>query len=119
MSNVASEMGYVVLIPLAGVVFHALGRHPLAGMAAAFQVEIKVEIRDIFSVLVNHEEQYSIWPDYKVLPEGWRAVGQQGDKAQCLAWMSRIFQCGFCERTAMAIFTLCRESLPGPSPNSG
>lgn len=36
MSNVASEMGYVVLIPLAGVVFHALGRHPLAGMAAAF-----------------------------------------------------------------------------------
>lgn len=35
-SNVASEMGYVVLIPLAGVVFHALGRHPLAGMAAAF-----------------------------------------------------------------------------------
>lgn len=36
MSNMASEMGYVVLIPLAGVVFHALGRHPLAGMAAAF-----------------------------------------------------------------------------------
>jgi hippurate hydrolase len=28
-----------------------------AGMAAAFQVEIKVEIRDIFSVLINHEEQ--------------------------------------------------------------
>lgn len=36
LSNVASEMGYVVLIPLAGVVFHALGRNPLAGMAAAF-----------------------------------------------------------------------------------
>jgi aminobenzoyl-glutamate transport protein len=36
LSNTASEMGYVVLIPLAGVVFHALGRHPLAGMAAAF-----------------------------------------------------------------------------------
>ncbi len=36
MSNVASEMGYVVLIPLAMSVFHALGRHPLAGMAAAF-----------------------------------------------------------------------------------
>ena len=35
-SNTASEMGYVVLIPLAAVIFHALGRHPLAGMAAAF-----------------------------------------------------------------------------------
>jgi len=36
LSNTASEMGYVVLIPLAMVVFHSLGRHPLAGMAAAF-----------------------------------------------------------------------------------
>lgn len=36
MSNAASEAGYVILIPLAGVVFHAFGRHPLAGMAAAF-----------------------------------------------------------------------------------
>ncbi len=35
-SNTASEMGYVVLIPLAAVVFHAVGRHPLAGLAAAF-----------------------------------------------------------------------------------
>ncbi|MEM6456329.1 MAG: AbgT family transporter [Acidobacteriota bacterium] len=36
LSNTASEMGYVVLVPLAGTVFLALGRHPLAGMAAAF-----------------------------------------------------------------------------------
>jgi aminobenzoyl-glutamate transport protein len=36
LSNTASEMGYVVLIPLAAVVYHALGRHPLAGLAAAF-----------------------------------------------------------------------------------
>lgn len=36
MSNMASELGYVVLIPLAGAVFYSLGRHPLAGMAAAF-----------------------------------------------------------------------------------
>lgn len=35
-SNTASELGYVVLIPLGGVIFHSLGRHPLAGMAAAF-----------------------------------------------------------------------------------
>jgi aminobenzoyl-glutamate transport protein len=35
-SNTASEMGYVVLIPLAMAIYHSLGRHPLAGMAAAF-----------------------------------------------------------------------------------
>ena len=35
-SNTASEMGYVVLIPLAAVVFHSVGRHPLVGLAAAF-----------------------------------------------------------------------------------
>jgi len=36
MSNVASDVGYVLLIPLAGVIFLAVGRHPVAGMAAAF-----------------------------------------------------------------------------------
>ena len=36
LSNTASEMGYVVLVPLGGFIFLALGRHPLAGMAATF-----------------------------------------------------------------------------------
>ena len=36
LSNVASDIGYVLLIPMAGVIFLAVGRHPLAGMAAAF-----------------------------------------------------------------------------------
>ncbi len=36
MSNVASDVGYVLVIPLAGIIFHSLGRHPLVGMAAAF-----------------------------------------------------------------------------------
>ena len=35
-SHVASEAGYVVLIPLAAAMFLALGRHPMAGLAAAF-----------------------------------------------------------------------------------
>src|SRR5690554_6196919 len=35
-SNVASDIGYVLLIPMAGVIFIAVGRHPIAGMAAAF-----------------------------------------------------------------------------------
>jgi aminobenzoyl-glutamate transport protein len=35
-SNTASELGYVVLVPLGAVVFLSMGRHPLAGLAAAF-----------------------------------------------------------------------------------
>ncbi len=36
MSNAGSEVGYVLLTPLAAALFHALGRHPLVGLAAAF-----------------------------------------------------------------------------------
>ncbi|MBI9035135.1 MAG: AbgT family transporter [Bacteroidales bacterium] len=36
LSNMASDIGYVLLIPLAGTIFLAVGRHPIAGMAAAF-----------------------------------------------------------------------------------
>lgn len=36
MSNMASELGYVLLVPLAGIIFLGAGRHPIAGMAAAF-----------------------------------------------------------------------------------
>ncbi|WP_075589964.1 AbgT family transporter [Labilibacter marinus] len=36
LSNLASDVGYVLLIPLAGVIFAAVNRHPIAGMAAAF-----------------------------------------------------------------------------------
>ncbi|MBN2893111.1 MAG: AbgT family transporter [Bacteroidales bacterium] len=36
LSNVASDVGYVLLIPLAGIIFQSIGRHPIVGMAAAF-----------------------------------------------------------------------------------
>ena len=36
LSNMASDIGYILIIPLAGSIFHSLGRHPIAGMAAAF-----------------------------------------------------------------------------------
>ena len=36
LSNMASDVGYVLLIPMAGIIFLAVGRHPVAGMAAAF-----------------------------------------------------------------------------------
>ncbi len=36
LSNTASEIGYVLIVPLGAAIFHSLGRHPLAGLAAAF-----------------------------------------------------------------------------------
>ncbi|MCL2005504.1 MAG: AbgT family transporter [Planctomycetaceae bacterium] len=35
-SSMAADVGYVLVIPLAGVIFHSLGRHPIAGLSAAF-----------------------------------------------------------------------------------
>ncbi|KJJ97894.1 antibiotic synthesis protein MbtH [Pseudomonas sp. 21] len=41
----------------------------------------------VYKVLVNGEEQYSLWPDYKEVPAGWREAGKQGSKAECLAFV--------------------------------
>lgn len=38
-----------------------------------------------FQVVVNHEEQFSIWPSFKEIPAGWTAVGVTGTKQECLA----------------------------------
>jgi len=41
---------------------------------------------ETFIVLVNHEDQYSIWPHWKAVPGGWTAVeGVRGDKKTVLA----------------------------------
>ncbi|SAI07933.1 Uncharacterized protein conserved in bacteria [Bordetella ansorpii] len=45
---------------------------------------------EIFIVLVNHEEQYSIWPHWKAVPGGWNAVdGVKGDKKTVLEFVER------------------------------
>jgi MbtH protein len=41
----------------------------------------------IFKVVVNHEEQYSIWPAYREIPPGWSDVGVGGVRAECLAYI--------------------------------
>ena len=44
-----------------------------------------------YLVVVNHEEQYSIWPDYRAIPPGWRAEGKAGPKADCLAHIKEVW----------------------------
>jgi uncharacterized protein YbdZ (MbtH family) len=45
----------------------------------------------IYKVVMNHEEQYSIWPDYKEIPRGWTHVGKTGPKAECLAYIKEVW----------------------------
>jgi MbtH protein len=45
----------------------------------------------VYCVVVNHEEQYSIWPAGKELPAGWREAGKQGPKADCLAYIKEVW----------------------------
>ena len=50
-----------------------------------------VEDKTTYLVVVNHEEQYSIWPDYKDMPKGWRAVGKSGPKSECLEYIGQVW----------------------------
>jgi MbtH protein len=45
----------------------------------------------IYKVVINHEEQYSIWPAYKQTPDGWRDIGKSGPKADCLAHIREVW----------------------------
>jgi len=45
----------------------------------------------IYKVVVNHEEQYSIWPERKENPLGWNSVGKSGTKAECLAHIKEVW----------------------------
>jgi MbtH protein len=40
-----------------------------------------------YHVVVNDEEQYSIWRVGRAVPAGWRTVGEQAPKDRCLAWI--------------------------------
>jgi MbtH protein len=45
----------------------------------------------IHAVVMNHEEQYSIWPADRELPLGWRNTGKTGTKDECLAHIDEVW----------------------------
>ena len=45
----------------------------------------------MYQVVVNHEEQYSIWPIEKEVPLGWNTVGKSGSKEECLAYIQKVW----------------------------
>lgn len=44
-----------------------------------------------YIVLINEEEQYSLWPSHKSIPEGWRSVGVTGSKAECVEYVDKVW----------------------------
>lgn len=75
MSNMASDLGYLLIIPLSGVIFHSLGRNPIAGMSAAFagvsggfSANLLIGTIDPLLAGLSTEAARIIDPDYYVMP---------------------------------------------------
>jgi len=62
----------------------------------------------IYKVVVNHEEQYSIWAADREIPAGWRDAGKSGTKAECLAHIKEVW-------TDMRPLSL-RKKMDGAAP---
>lgn len=54
-------------------------------------MEEREEDAAIYKVVINHEEQYSIWPIEKSNPLGWNDVGKTGLKAECLSYIKEVW----------------------------
>jgi MbtH protein len=73
--------------------------HAFAGGMMAVQrgacIEVTMASEDedttTYDVVVNDEEQYSIWPQDRELPAGWRRDGTSGSKAVCLDHIERVW----------------------------
>lgn len=46
----------------------------------------------LFRVVVNDEEQYSLWPHSRELPVGWNEVGKIGGRSECLAYIEQVWR---------------------------
>jgi MbtH protein len=45
------------------------------------------EDKTIYRVVINHEEQYAVWPTDRATPLGWNDAGKQGTKEECLKYI--------------------------------
>jgi MbtH protein len=61
-----------------------------------------------YIVLVNHEEQYSLWLADREIPLGWSAVGKPGSREECLAYVKEVW-------TDMTPLSLRRDRAAAPA----
>lgn len=65
----------------------------------------------MYRVVVNHEEQYSIWPVEREMPLGWKDAGKQGLKAECLQFVEEVWT----DMRPLSLRKKMEESSGGPS----
>ena len=67
--------------------------HPVLGQAKLNESEDQNDREDnnIYKVVVNHEEQYSIWPADRENALGWRDAGKSGSREECLAYIKEVW----------------------------
>lgn len=77
LSSLASDTGYVILLPLAALIFSSAGRHPLAGLAAAFagvsggySANLLIGPLDVMLAAISTEAAHLVAPDYQVNAAG-------------------------------------------------
>ncbi len=75
LSNIASDLGYILIIPIGGIIFHSMGKHPIAGLAAAFagvsggfSANLAIGTIDPLLAGLSTESARILDPDYYVLP---------------------------------------------------
>ena|ERR1700734_1757302 len=54
-------------------------------------MSIDTEDQTTYRVVINHEEQYSIWSEHRPAPLGWRDAGKSGSKSECLAYIKEVW----------------------------
>jgi MbtH protein len=69
----------------------------------------ETEDTTIYKVVLNHEEQYSIWPAGRENPLGWRDAGRSGLKAECLEYIKEVW-------TDMRPLSLRQRAEDGKAP---
>ena len=58
-------------------------------MEIGANMAIEQTLDEMYYVVKNIEEQYSIWPSYKKIPKGWEVVGQPRIKSECLDYIEK------------------------------
>jgi MbtH protein len=56
-----------------------------------YESQVTGKNQEMYLVLINHEEQYSLWPSYKAIPFGWKAVGKERTKEECLTYIDEVW----------------------------
>jgi uncharacterized protein YbdZ (MbtH family) len=68
----------------------------------------------IYKVVVNHEQQYSIWPANRESPLGWNEIGKTGPKADCLAHIEQVWT----DMRPLSLRKQMEQAARNPQPDS-